>query len=215
MVVRFLRSALRSHYALPKYLRAWVIVPATILLIVISGLGLTLPPGPLCDEGMILFMEGGCEWGDSNVFFFSKVGLLVALNVTFILAWRARVRSVLGFLPHFLVLALTVLTHLSGGSCDTYYSHPNGSIGQMALEGLAFGILGCAILLAGRNRTTATLVACLIAWNAAYPGLFYLGLVFTNHWTWLHTFMIVGGLALASAVVAFAFRDGAAQVPVV
>ncbi|HEV7238381.1 MAG TPA: hypothetical protein VGQ36_04005 [Thermoanaerobaculia bacterium] len=29
---------------------------------------------------MVLFMEGGCDFGQSNVFFHSKLGLLIALT---------------------------------------------------------------------------------------------------------------------------------------
>jgi membrane-bound metal-dependent hydrolase YbcI (DUF457 family) len=40
---------------LPWPIRVGVVVPATVGLIISSGLLFTLPPGPLCDEGMVLY----------------------------------------------------------------------------------------------------------------------------------------------------------------
>jgi hypothetical protein len=36
---------------------------------------------------MVLFMEGGCDMGESNIFF-SKLGALLAVNVAFVAASR-------------------------------------------------------------------------------------------------------------------------------
>jgi hypothetical protein len=194
-----LRSLLHSE--LPVVLRVWLVVPATIALVIVGGLTFTLPPGPLCDEGMVLFMEGGCDWGDSNIFFFSKLGLLVALNLTFVIAWRLGVRRVTGFLPHLLVLAFLVIVERSGGRCDTYYSHPNGSIGQMALECIGFALLGMSYLTVATKRSWVRLAVAVLGWNACYVSIFYVGLTFTNHWTWLHTFFIFGALVLFAIFV--------------
>ena len=87
----------RAHQDLPRLLRLQWLVPLTVALVFVGGRFFTLPPGPLCDEGMILFMEGGCDFGDSNIYFFSKLGLLVSLNVAFVVAWFRGVSGVLGF----------------------------------------------------------------------------------------------------------------------
>lgn len=179
-------------------------VPVTLLLVIAGGTLFTLPPGPLCDEGMILFMEGGCDWGDSNIFFFCKLGLLVALNLCFVVAWWLGVRRVSGFLPHLAVLACLTLANVSGGRCDTYYSHPNGRIGQMTLEALAFSTLGMALLRRVTRRTQPRLVAALLAWNGLHVVVFYSGLQFANHWTWAHTFFIVGVLGVVALLIAAA-----------
>ncbi len=189
---------------LPLVLRVSVLAPLTLLLIVAAGLTMPLPPGPLCDEGMVLFMEGGCDWGESNVFFFSKLGLLLAVNFAFVTAWRRRVESVRGFLPHLAVLAVLSAVLYSGGGCDTYYSHPNGSLGQMTLEIAAFALLGIALLeRAGRHGWRWFLPTWLL-WNATYPVAFYLFLALTDHWTWTHTAWICG--ALAGPVLALRLR---------
>src|SRR5512145_2975013 len=86
----------RAHQALPRPLRLQWIVPGTFLFVTVTGLFIGLPSGPLCDEEMVLFMEGGCDMGHSNVFFFSKLGMLVVLTGALSLAWRKRVT---GFAP--------------------------------------------------------------------------------------------------------------------
>jgi hypothetical protein len=199
---------LQSHAELPVALRLWVVVPATIALVVVGGMGFTLPPGPLCDEGMVLFMEGGCDWGDSNIFFFSKLGLLLALNLVFIIAWRADLRRMSGFIPHLVVLGYLVVAERSGEGCDTYYSHPNGSIGQMVLECIAFALLGMSLLAVSERRPWGDLLAILAAWNALYVGTFYAWLPLTNHWTWLHSILILATLVAIAAAVAFLPRRG-------
>ncbi|MCU1246044.1 MAG: hypothetical protein JWN02_1954 [Acidobacteria bacterium] len=200
------RRLFQSHAELPVALRVWVVVPATIALVIIGGMGFTLPPGPLCDEGMVLFMEGGCDWGDSNIFFFSKLGLLLALNLVFIIGWRARLRRMSGFIPHLLVLALLAVVERSGGHCDSYYSHPNGSIGQMVLECIAFALLGMSLLAVSEKRPWGDLLAILAAWNALYVGTFYAWLPLTNHWTWLHSILIFGTLVTLAMLIALASR---------
>jgi hypothetical protein len=185
---------------LPIILRVWFVVPATILLVFLGDLLFELPPGPLCDEGMVLFMEGGCDWGNSNIFFFSKAGLLVGMNLVFIAAWFLRVQDWREFIPHFAILAFLTVFFYSDADCRHYYSHPNGSIGQMTAEAIAFGALGVAILSRARVRTAGRLAGTVVLWNGAHVGAFYLALLVTNHWTWLHTFLIVamlGGVAFA------------------
>src|SRR5262245_13610078 len=139
-------SLWQAHQALPRPLGLQWIVPGTFLFIVVTGLVFALPPGPLCDEGMVLFMEGGCDMGESNIFFFSKLGILTVMTLALVLAWRRRVGGFAPFLPHFLVAAVLAWTYRSGGRCETYYSHPNGSIGQMVVEMAAFAAVGIMLL---------------------------------------------------------------------
>jgi hypothetical protein len=58
-----MQSLLRLLF--PSELPAVLWLPCLVLLTVVAailmGTFLTLPPGPLCDEGMVLFMEGGCS----------------------------------------------------------------------------------------------------------------------------------------------------------
>ena len=192
-----------AHRNLPRLLRLWFLVPLIIMLVTIGGMFFTLPPGPLCDEGMVLFMEGSCDWGGSNVFFFSKLGLLLGLNFAFYISWRYRLRSFLGFLPHFVVLAVLSLWLLSDPECEHYYTHANGSFGQMIIEAMAFAVLGIALLHRFADSSHRVLVVpLLIAWNAFYIGIFYVFLGITNHWTWLHTGLIAVILLVTSLVVA-------------
>lgn len=176
----------------------------------VGGRFFTLPPGPLCDEGMVLFMEGGCDFGRSNIFFFAKLALLVALNVAFVVAWFKGISGGLGFLPHFVVaLALAVLTW-SGGACDTYYSHPNGSFGQMVLEVAAFAALGIALLMRWQKGGLLRLVTALLGWNLLYVATFYVGLLLVSHWTWSHTVWIVLSLLAVAGLLSVA-RPPAAE----
>ena len=186
-----------SQRRLPPALRLYVLAPATVAAVVLAGLTLTLPPGPLCDEGMVLFLEGGCDWGASNEFFFAKLGALAAANFAFVVAWRRRVSARSPFVPHFLLLVSLAIVYRSGGRCDTYYSHPNGSFGQMALEIAAFCFAGLWLLPWTRGRSWRAPAAVLAGWNAAHVGLFYAALEVTPHWTWLHTALV--GTALVAA----------------
>ena len=186
---------------LPWILQVVPLAFLTIVLVVAGGTFLTLPPGPLCDEGMVLFMEGGCDWGNSNIFFFSKLGLLLGMNVAFLLAWRRRITDWRGFLPHFLVLGALTVLNFSDERCAHYYGHPNGSIGQMTLEAAAFAALGIAIVTRVPLRTFPRAMLALLAWNALHVAAFYAGLLFTNHWTWLHTIWIAAVLSAATVAI--------------
>jgi hypothetical protein len=210
-VNQLMRLLFRAHRNLPRSLRVWAVVPLTLAWVIFEGLVFTLPPGPLCDEGMVLFMEGGCDYGESNVFFHCKLGLLLALNAILIVAWRSNVRNVLGFVPHLLVLLYITVTNLSG-YCDTYYSHPNGSLGQMTLEAIAFALAGMSVLHLPTPRKAAHLLVIVVAWNALHVLVFYLGLQFTNHWTWEHTWFIFAVLLVVAALLtAMAARSGAVR----
>jgi hypothetical protein len=175
---------------LPRALRLHWLMPMTVVAIIVMGFVFTLPPGPLSDEGMILFMEGGCDWGDSNIFFFSKLGLLLAINFAFIVAWRHAVRSIADFATW------------SDSRCDTYYSHPNGSVGQMVVEMTAFGVLGLMVLRRWSGGPIRLMYGALVAWNGLHVALFYLWLTLFNHWTWAHTVgLTVSMLAVGVAIL--------------
>jgi len=188
----------------PRLLRFHFLVPITVVLIVVAGLLFALPPGPLCDEGMILFMEGGCDWGESNLFFFSKLGALLAVNVAFVVSSRRAPTQAGAFMPHLLLLCWLGWKFRSGGVCDAYYSDPNGSFGQMALEIAAFAALGLALVPLVRYRRARAVSAAMVGWNAIHVGLFYIWLKVTDHWTWEHTWLLcwsmlaLGALALTA-----------------
>jgi hypothetical protein len=149
---------------------------------------------------MILFMEGGCDWGLSNVFFFSKLGLLVSLNVAFVVAWLVGISGVIGFVPHLTVAVGLALVSWSGGRCDSYYDHPNGSIGQMILELTAFAILGILVLMRWQKGGAWFLVSALLGWNLVHVSYFYAWLVLFPHWTWAHTASLMLSLVVTAAV---------------
>lgn len=194
------RQVWRAQRELPWVLCFPILVPLTFILVTALGLFFPLPPGPLCDEGMVLFMEGGCDWGGSNIFFYSKVGLLVAANVAFGVCLARPPRALLGFLPHLaLLVAMGLLFSQSG--CDTYYDHPNGSIGQMCLELAAFSAWGLALLGFLQGRPAWMRVLAVPLWNASHVGLFYAGLAWTSHWTWAHTGFVVGSQAVLACAL--------------
>lgn len=199
MASRFLKQVVLQLEA-PIFLRYYVLVPFTVAFIVLTGSLFTLPPGPLCDEGMVLFMEGGCDWGDSNIFFFSKLGALVAVNCALLYASRRKAIPLASFVPHLLLLAGLGWTLRQSG-CDTYYSHPNGSLGQMALEIGAFAVLGLAVLPWIRGRGSAAVATAALLWNGFNIAAFYTWLAVEPHWTWAHTAWIAGTLLIAALVL--------------
>jgi hypothetical protein len=203
-----LRSMWRDHQLLPLLLRVHWLVPFSVGIIVLSARLFELPPGPLCDEGMVLFMEGGCDYGVSNIFFHSKLGLLVSLNIAFVVGWLEKSKTRLGgYLPHFVIAGCLALANWSGGYCDTYYDHPNGSIGQMVLEVTAFALLGVVLLQRWSGSKVRILLAAVLGWNLSHTGVFYLWLALFNHWTWAHTIAIMVTLT----AVAFTLRAQSAH----
>lgn len=200
-----LKGALRQK-DLPLLLRFYVLVPLALVFVAATGGLFTLPAGPLCDEGMVLFMEGGCDWGLSNVFFFSKLGALVAASFAFVVASRHRRLPWAPLLPHLLLLCAIGLVLYSGGRCDTYYSHPNGSMGQMALEIAAFAVLGLALHPFAARQSPATVALLVVLWNAFHIGAFYLWLAVTDHWTWAHTLLLCATLLAAAGLLAAGAR---------
>ncbi len=192
----------RAQRELPPLLRFHALVPLTVVLVTVLGMVFTLPTGPLCYVGMVLFWSGGCDWGGSNIFFYSKVGLLLVANGAFgfCLARRPRVPRV-GFLPHLALLLVMAWLLRSDAECATYYGHPNGSEGQMCLELAAFSAWGVALLGFLEERPTWMKVLALPLWNAVHVGVFYAGLGFTPHWTWTHTAFVAGSQALLAGGV--------------
>ena len=61
----------------------------------------------------------------------------------------------------------------------------------MILEAIGFAVLGAATLGCVRNASGVRLLLVLPAWNLLYAGAFYAWLLVTDHWTWLHTVLIV------------------------
>lgn len=184
---------MRAHAALPTPLRLPGLAVATVGVVTALGLGLTLPPGPLCDEGMWLFMEGGCDWGNSNVFFHTKLGLLLMTNAVLVAALVLRRVRLRGLLPHVGLLGVAALlpSLADAGSCETYYGHPNGNLAQMLIEVAAFALLGLAVVGPLRERAPSVRVAGVLGLNAFNIALFHGALLVTPHWTWPHTALIV------------------------
>lgn len=197
-------AKLEQLWALPQrdlgpLLRFEVLVPFTLLVWIASGMGFSLPPGPLCDEGMVLFMEGGCDWGLSNIFFFAKASLLLTFNLGLVAAWWRPPASWRGVWPHFALLGVVVWFHWDDTSCDTYYAHPNGNLAQMVFEMACFAALGIALGRAAQGWTWHSKLATLAAWNGLHVGLFYLFLGLAPHWSWAHTGMLSAALLAAAA----------------
>lgn len=202
---RWVRRVIRAHEGLPVLLRLPMVAVETLGLVIVLGLGCTLPPGPLCDEGMWRFMEGGCDWGESNVFFHGKLGLLLVTNAVLAAGLFLRRLQLRAFLPHAAALTLLAMAPWlsDAGKCETYYGHPNGNLARMVLEVAAFAGLGLAALGPLRAHRAALRVAGLLAVNAVNVALFQLALSVTPHWTWEHTALVVAGeVALALALTA-------------
>lgn len=209
-ILRWEPALWRRHRELPRLLRVYSLVPLSALVVAILGLVFNLPPGPLCDEGMVLFMEGGCDWGLSNLFFFSKLGLLISLTAAFLVAWVRGVRGhYSAFVAHFLVAGVLVWKNRDGGICDTYYANPNGSLGQMVLEVASLAVVGIAVLGLARCRRWWRGVLAVLACHLVAIVQFYLWLRAFDHWQWQHTWAIVAtnlvvAVALSRLVVAIA-----------
>ena len=200
-VLKIFRWLVDSQRDLGLMLRFEVMVPFTIAVFIAGGSFLTLPPGPLCDEGMVLFMEGGCDWGESNIFFYAKVSLLVTVNLAALIAWKRPPASWSGFLPHLALAGLMARVFRDGGGCDTSYANPNGSIGQMILEMACFGVLGIAVVRVLKRASWGRRLLAWVAWNGCHVGLFYLFLWLSPHWTWQHSALLGGSmLGLAAAL---------------
>lgn len=189
--------------SLPKVLRAPSLILGTALFIFVSGMTLTLPVGPLSDEGMISFMEGGCDWGGSNVFFFSRLGLLIAMNFAVVVLLRHGVPPLKRFTPHFAAAALLIWWTYDSTYCDDYwYGHPQGNIGQTLVEMVAFALLGFFVARASLSWRPWQKLVAVLAWNGLYVAAFQVGQAWTPHWTWTHTFSVSGVLSVSALLIA-------------
>ena len=210
---RLARHLLRDQLALGPFLRFEALVPFTLGTWILTGFLLTLPPGPLCDEGMVLFMEGGCDYGLSNMFFFAKVSLLVTTHLGLLVSWLRPPARWRGFLPHFALLALLGWLHRQGGPCDTYYAQPNGSLGQMILEMAAFALLAIALGRATANAPWLWRLAALAGADLFHVGVFYAFLPMVPHWSWVHSALVSSALLLAAVAVWTGARRPALRPP--
>ena len=138
---------------------------------------------------------------------FIWVTALVAVNVAFVVTGRRAPPRSSAFLPHLLLLCWLGWYQSRGGRCDTYYAHPNGSIGQMALEIAAFAVLGLALLPLVRGRSIRSIVGAMAAWNAVHVVVFHAWLEVTNHWTWAHTWLVCASLLALCALSVTASRS--------
>jgi hypothetical protein len=152
---------------------------------------------------MIRFLEGGCDWGRTNLYFFAKVGLLAAINVAFLLSIAQRPVRLSAFLPHLVLLLAFALSESSDDSCDHYYAHPRLNMGQMGFEMCAFAILGMALVRVLRTTSVGTSLLVLILWNSLHVLTFYGWAMVWPYWSWIHvgavttTMLTSAGLILA------------------
>lgn len=183
------------------WLKLPVVAAVTVLVIIVSGLVFTLPPGPLCDEGMVWFMEGGCDWGGSNIFFFGKLGLVLVTNVVALTVGLSPARPRTAFLPHVGALVLIAITLLPGtDDCVEYYGHPNGNYSQLLIEQAAFALLIVASFGVVWRWPKVWRVAGIAGLNLIHVALFYVWCEVMPHWTWLHTTLLSGSLFLLALV---------------
>lgn len=188
----FAHEVFLAHRALPAPLKLHVVAGCCFTVAVLLGLFLPLEPGPLCDEGMILFMEGGCDWGETNLFFMPKLALLNTTIFVGVAVGGIPKLDRRGLIPHLVALVfLATLPGVSdGGNCDTYYGHPNGNFAQMLIEQAALGALVLASAPLLWNRRMPVQFLTVIAVMLAAVGIFYAWLTVTPHWTWLHTVLV-------------------------
>lgn len=188
---------------LPKSLKLGPLAFGTAGFVILSGLILTLPVGPLSDEGMILFMEGGCDWGASNVFFFSRLGLIAAMNFALVVVLGRGSPPFIRFVPHLIVAGVLISQTYRDVSCDDYwYGHPQGNLGQTLVEIVAFALLGIALGKLAYSWKSSQKLMVLVAWNALFVAIFYAALSQAPHWDWTHTFVVSGSLLVVAALVA-------------
>ena len=186
--------------SLPWPVRFKILVPGTLVLTAALGLRFPLPSGPLCDGAMIAFMEGGCDWGRTNEFFFAKVGLLVATNFAFVVCLRRPSTTLIGFVPHLLVLLWFTAVEANDHSCDGYYENPRLNMGQLGFELIGFSLLGIALLRYLRGRPSRSGWIALTAWNVFYVTSFYGWALVVPYWSWEHVIVVTATLLAAAGL---------------
>ncbi|MBN1517088.1 hypothetical protein JXA32_11035 [Candidatus Sumerlaeota bacterium] len=134
-------------------------------------------------------MEGGCDYGRSNVFFFGKLGAILCLNLCFLVSWKLQIKTFIGYIPLIVFLVITAINSWRDETIG-YYSHPNGSMGQMILEACSFAVLGIAIVQRFSQSIPRRWPLAMLVWNLFYMVVFYFWLLIADHWTWLHTVLI-------------------------
>lgn len=65
-----------SQLQLPVWYRLWLILPLSVIILYILGMCLTLPPNRIDPRKYPAFMDGGSDWGGSNIFFYTRVVML-------------------------------------------------------------------------------------------------------------------------------------------
>ena len=192
---RWVERLIADQRALPRPLQLPTLIALTSFFVGTAGLLLTIPPGPWCDDGpMPLFMEGGCDWGNTNIFFFSRLGLLLAVNLTAVVLVTRPAPTLRGLPLHLGVLVVLIGDFAVDSRCDTYYSHPNGSTGQSVAAIAAFAILGIAVVRSVQHLSRALRLLSLAAWNASFVAIFYAALKLFPYWRWSHTLVVSGAL---------------------
>jgi len=68
---------IESQSKLPLWYRPWFILPISVVTLYILGMSLTLPPNMIDPRKYPAFMDGGSDWGGSNIFFYSRVVMLL------------------------------------------------------------------------------------------------------------------------------------------
>ena len=69
---------------LPLWYRAWLILPLAVVALYILGMCLTLPPNMIDPRKYPAFMDGGTDWGGSNIFFYTRVVMLLMGTLGFL-----------------------------------------------------------------------------------------------------------------------------------
>jgi hypothetical protein len=173
--------------SLPRSLQVIPFAAIVFMSLVFLGQSFAFPPGPLCDDGMVLFMEGGCDWGESNIFFMSKVALLISINWCAVWCLRHRISRKTTFAMHFLLVAILGSFWWTDTSCDQFYGHPQGNLGQLTVEMLSLAALMLLMLPRFFSLSWSGQLLALLVINVWHVLSFYISLLAVNHASWWHT----------------------------
>ncbi|MDD5519617.1 MAG: hypothetical protein PHI84_02250 [Kiritimatiellae bacterium] len=70
-------SSPNAQYKLPLWYYPGFVLPFALILLVLLGMVFTLPPNVIDPRKYPAFMDGGEDWGGSNIFFYSRVVMLL------------------------------------------------------------------------------------------------------------------------------------------